>query len=67
MHQSSPYQFFLAECDEMARHKRLESERCGYDIGTEEALGDWVLNHREKWIKNLKESLWRCSNHHPQP
>lgn len=46
---SSAYKEFLAEREEILRHKWLESERLGYDIGFERALMDWAMNHREKW------------------
>lgn len=49
MRQSSLYQEFLAEREEILRHKWLESERLGYDIGFERALLDWIRRHREKW------------------
>ena len=47
--QSSLYQEFLAEREEILRHKWLESERLGYDIGFERALLDWIRKHRENW------------------
>jgi hypothetical protein len=46
---SSLYQEFLAEREEILRHKWLESERLGYDIGFERALLDWIRKHREAW------------------
>ena len=46
---SSLYQEFLAEREEILRHKWLESERLGYDIGFERALLDWIRKHREDW------------------
>ena len=46
---SDIYQEYLAERDEVLRHKWLESEKAGYDIGYERALVDWIMNHREKW------------------
>ena len=49
---STLYQRYLAEREEVLRHKWLESERAGRDIGFERALVDWVLNHRAKWRKN---------------
>ncbi len=49
---SSLYQQYLAEREEVLRHKWLESEKAGRDIGLERALMDWVLNHRTKWRKN---------------
>ena len=45
----SLYQQYLDEREEVLRHKWLESERAGRDIGFERALMDWVLNHRTKW------------------
>jgi len=46
---SSLYREFLAEREEILRHKWLESEKVGHDIGFERALLDWIRNHREKW------------------
>ena len=47
--QSSLYQEFLAEREEILKHKWLESERLGYDVGFERALLDWIRKHREGW------------------
>ena len=52
LEKSSLYQQYLAEREEVLRHKWLESERMGRDIGLERALMDWVLNHRTKWRKS---------------
>jgi len=46
---SSLYQEFLAEREEILRHKWLESERLGHDIGFERALLDWIRKHRDGW------------------
>jgi hypothetical protein len=46
---SSLYKEFLAERDEILRHKWIESEKKGCDIGFERALLDWIRKHREKW------------------
>lgn len=46
---SNLYQEFLAEREEILRHKWLESERLGYDIGFERALLDWIRKHRDGW------------------
>ena len=43
------YQEFLAERDEILRHKWLESEKAGYDIGFERALLEWMVRHRAAW------------------
>ena len=46
---SSLYQEFLAEREEILRHKWIESERLGEDIGFERALLDWIRKHRDGW------------------
>lgn len=46
---STLYQEFLAERDEILRHKWIESEKKGKDIGFERALLDWIRKHRENW------------------
>ena len=46
---SSLYQEFLAERQEILKHKWIESEKAGFDIGFERALMDWIRNHRESW------------------
>lgn len=46
---SSLYQEFLAEREEILKHKWLESEKAGHDIGFERALLDWIRNHRDNW------------------
>ncbi|MEM0965560.1 MAG: hypothetical protein AAGJ81_05370 [Verrucomicrobiota bacterium] len=47
--QSSLYKEFLAEREEILRHKWIESEKSGKDIGFEKALLDWIRKHRDKW------------------
>lgn len=53
---SQLYQEFLAEREEILRHKWLESERLGYDIGFERALLDWIRKHREAWRRSRRPS-----------
>ena len=48
---SSLYKEFLAEREEILKHKWIESEKEGKDIGFERALLDWIRNHRENWRK----------------
>ncbi len=48
---SSLYREFLAEREEIMRHKWLRSENDGTDIGFEKALTDWMVNHRTEWRK----------------
>lgn len=37
---------------EILKHKWIESEKVGYDIGFETALTDWIANHRSNWISS---------------
>jgi hypothetical protein len=46
---SALYQEFLAEREEILKHKWIESEKAGYDVGFEKALLDWIVNHRATW------------------
>lgn len=46
---SNLYQEFLAERDEILRHKWIESEKAGHDVGFERALLDWIRRHRDDW------------------
>ena len=49
MQNSSLYQEFLAEREEILRHKWFLSEKAGYDVGFERALLDWCRHHRMSW------------------
>lgn len=46
------YREFIAEREEILRHKWIESEKVGHDIGFERALLDWVMRHRGGWRDN---------------
>tara|TARA_X000001316_G_C922255_1_gene37241 strand:- start:3341 stop:3529 length:189 start_codon:yes stop_codon:yes gene_type:complete len=46
---STVYQEFLAEKEEIFKHKWIESEKFGKDIGFERALLSWVRKHRTDW------------------
>lgn len=48
---STLYREFQAEREEILRHKWIESEKAGHDIGFERALTDWIVKHRSKWRK----------------
>jgi hypothetical protein len=67
--QSSLYQEFLAEREEILKHKWLESERLGYDIGFERALLDWIRKHREGWraARRQQHAPAGSSTEHPFP
>jgi hypothetical protein len=49
---SSLYREFQAEREEILKHKWIESEKAGRDIGFEQALTDWIIKHRSKWRKS---------------
>ena len=40
---SSLYREFQAEREEILKHKWIESEKAGRDIGFERALTDWII------------------------
>jgi hypothetical protein len=55
------YKEFLAEREEILRHKWIESEKAGKDIGFERALLDWIVKYRSGWrndrVKPVGKSL----------
>ena len=54
---SALYKEFLAERAEILKHKWIESEKAGKDIGFERALLDWIVKHRSNWReRRLKEA-----------
>jgi hypothetical protein len=54
---STLYKEFLAEREEILKHKWIESEKAGNDIGFEKALLDWIVKHRSNWrSKRMKEA-----------
>jgi hypothetical protein len=51
------YKEFLAERAEILKHKWIESEKAGKDIGFEKALLDWIVKHRSNWReKRMREA-----------
>lgn len=53
---SALYKEFLAERAEILKHKWIESEKAGKDIGFEKALLDWIVKHRSNWRqKRMRE------------
>ena len=52
---SSLYKEFLAERAEILKHKWIESEKAGKDIGFERALLDWIVKHRSSWRERRKK------------
>lgn len=53
---SSLYREFQAEREEILKHKWIESEKAGRDIGFEQALTEWIVKHRSKWRKSRQTS-----------
>lgn len=38
--------------EEVERHKWIESEKAGYDIGFEKAAEDWLSRYSQQWLKD---------------
>lgn len=55
IYRSNLYQEFLAEREEILRHKWIESEKAGTDVGFERALLDWIRNHRDQWREERRK------------
>jgi hypothetical protein len=51
---SSIHREFFEEREEVLKHKWLESEKKGYDIGYSAALIEWILKHRTNWRNHRK-------------
>ncbi len=57
------YKEFLAEREEILKHKWIESEKAGSDIGFEKALLDWIVKHRSSW----RDKRTRQTRSEPNP
>jgi hypothetical protein len=55
--ESPLYKEFLAEREEILRHKWIESEKAGHDIGFEKALLDWIVRFRASWRQQRKAGI----------
>jgi hypothetical protein len=51
------YKEFLAEREEILRHKWIESEKAGYGIGFERALLDWIVKYRSAWRERRQKQV----------
>ena len=66
------YRVFAAEREEILKHKWLESEKAGKDIGFEPALVDWIIKHRANWRRaymaktEFNDMIVTHSSHHRQ-
>lgn len=45
---------YKAEQEEINKHKWLESEKFGYDIGFKKAQQSWAMNHKHNWSKSRR-------------
>jgi hypothetical protein len=66
LERSALYREFLAEREEILRHKWLESEKAGRDIGFEAALVSWVMHHRARWRKERRQGLDLSQSESPE-
>ena len=53
---SALYKEFLAEREQILKHKWIESEKAGRDIGFEQALRDWIVKYRSSWRRSRKNT-----------
>lgn len=51
---TSIYKEFLAIKEEVNKHKWYESEKAGRDIGWAQALIDWTIKFKSKWVSERK-------------
>tara|TARA_R110001592_G_scaffold349186_1_gene643995 strand:+ start:297 stop:506 length:210 start_codon:yes stop_codon:yes gene_type:complete len=52
---STVYRYYKKELEEVLKHKWIESEKAGRDVGFNVALVDWIRHHRETWRKSIKK------------
>jgi len=55
LEETSFYKEFLAEKEEIMKHKWYESERAGKDIGFARALIDWTIKFKSKWLQTRRK------------
>ncbi len=53
MQNDNLYQKFMELNNEIEKHKWIESEKQGNDIGFEKALADWMYKHRVSWCEHV--------------
>ncbi len=52
---SSVYQYYQKELNEVLKHKWAESEKAGRDVGFNAALTSWIRKHRTAWRESIKK------------
>ncbi|MBN1522688.1 MAG: hypothetical protein JW928_09165 [Candidatus Aureabacteria bacterium] len=45
------YKEFVAEKEEILKHKWIESQKAGFDIGYDKAFFDWEIKYYREWKK----------------
>ena len=61
------FQQYLAMMEEVKRHKYIESEKAGRDVGIEWAIVDWDIKHRSLWTKEWKKAHPTSERIPPEP
>lgn len=56
LRESKLYREYLAEREEILKHKWIESEKAGHDVGLEKALLDWIVKHRASWRAERRQA-----------
>ena len=54
LQKSALYKEFEAERQEILKHKWIESEKAGRDVGFERAFLDWIVKYRAGWRRHRK-------------
>jgi hypothetical protein len=54
--ETSLYKEFLAQREEIMKHKWYESERAGHDVGFAYALMNWTIKFKTNWFKERKKT-----------
>ena len=47
--------------EEINRHKWIESEKLGYDIGFDKAAEDWLNRYSQQWLKEHQSPSMKIS------
>ena len=45
----------MAQREEVLKHKWYESEKAGHDVGFSQALIDWTIKFKSKWMDKRKQ------------
>ena len=51
---------------EIAKHKWIESEKAGRDIGWQQASTEWFQNHFNDWVSAQKRAIHRTIKTRPR-